>query len=154
MIAKLLYLPVLAAGLLAPTSGAFPSPISAHHTPAPSISTIPRTVVVSSTRSEFEKEQAMSPAQLMDRWAPLIKEASHRFEVSEAWIRAVMRMESGGRTLLDDKRPITSNAGAMGIMQMMPDTYQEMRHQYGLAQIPTILMTMFLPEQPIFAGSR
>ena len=148
MIAKLLYLPVLAAaGLFAPSSGAFPSPIPADHTPAPLISTIHRTVVVSSTRSEFEKEQAMSPAQLMDRWAPLIKEASRRFEVSEAWIRAVMHMESGGRTLLDDKRPITSDAGAMGIMQIMPDTYQEMRHQYGLGANP------YDPHDNVLAGT-
>jgi Transglycosylase SLT domain len=148
MIAKLLYLPVLAAaGLFAPFSGAFPSPIPAGHTPTPLISTIHRTVVASSTRSEFEKEHAMSPAQLMDRWAPLIKEASRRFEVSEAWIRAVMHMESGGRTLLDDMRPITSDAGAMGIMQIMPDTYQEMRHQYGLGANP------YDPHDNVLAGT-
>src|SRR5262245_39341096 len=71
--------------------------------------------------SDFAKEQAMSPAQLLSRWAPFIKEASRRFKISADWIRAVMRMESGGRTLADEKTKITSSAGAMGIMQVMPD---------------------------------
>ena len=148
MIAKLLYVPMLAAAaLFASSSGAFPSPIPADHTPAPLISTLPRTGVVSSLPSEFAQEQAMTPAQLMDRWAPLIKEASRRFGVSEAWIRAVMHMESGGRTLLDGKRPITSDAGAMGIMQIMPGTYQEMRAQYGLGANP------YDPHDNVLAGA-
>ena len=81
--------------------------------------------------SEFEKEQVMSEAERIARWSPYIKEASRRFNVSEAWIRAVIRMESGGRTWFDEK-PITSSAGAMGIMQLMPATYGEMRELYGL----------------------
>ena len=96
----------------------------------------PIAAVASATRSAFEKEQKLSPAQLMDRWAPFIKEASRRFGVAETWIRAVMRLESGGRTALDDKKPITSHAGAMGIMQVMPETYQEMRRQHGLGADP------------------
>src|SRR5258705_12917940 len=140
MIARLLSLPVLAAAaLLASSSGAFPSPLPARPTPVPLISTVPA--------SEFALEQAMSPAQLIDRWAPLIKEASRRFGVAEAWIRAVMHMESGGRTLLNDKRPITSNAGAMGIMQIMPATYQDMRRQYGLGANP------YDPRDNVLAGT-
>ena len=96
---------------------------------------------------EFAKEQAMSPAQLIERWAPFIKEASRRFKISADWIRAVMRMESGGRTLLDDKTPITSTAGAMGIMQVMPDTYSDMREQYSLGADP------FNPRDNILAGA-
>src|SRR5258706_8016527 len=83
----------------------------------------------------------------MDRWAPFIKEASRRFGVAETWIKAVMRMESGGRTLLDDKRPITSDAGAMGIMQIMPATYQDMRRQYGLGADP------YDPHDNVLAGT-
>jgi Transglycosylase SLT domain len=97
--------------------------------------------------SEFAKEQAMTPAQLIERWAPFIKEASRRFKISADWIRAVMRMESGGRTLLGDKTPITSTAGAMGIMQVMPDTYSDMREQYGLGADP------FNPRDNILAGA-
>ena len=89
----------------------------------------------------------MSQTQLMDRWVPLIKEASRRFGVAESWIRAVMHMESGGRTHLDDKRPITSDAGAMGIMQIMPATYQEMRLQHGLGANP------YDPHDNVLAGT-
>lgn len=123
-IVKLLSAPVLAAAVLfASSSGSFAGIKRA------------QAVAGSSTLSVFEKEQAMSLAQLMDRWAPHIKEASSRFGVAEAWIRAVIRMESGGRTLLDDK-PITSHAGAMGLMQLMPGTYRELRQQHGLGANP------------------
>ena len=88
----------------------------------------------------------MSLAQRMDRWAPQIKEASGRFGVAEAWIRAVIRMESGGRTLLDDK-PITSDAGAMGLMQLMPDTYRELQQQHGLGANP------YDPRDNVLAGT-
>ena len=93
------------------------------------------------------KEQAMSTAELIDRWAPYIKEASRRFGVSADWIRAVMRMESGGRTLGDDNRPIISSAGAMGIMQVMPETYRDMREQHGLGADP------YDPRDNILAGT-
>jgi soluble lytic murein transglycosylase-like protein len=65
-------------------------------------------------------------AQSVDRWSGFIVEASARFGIPEAWIRRVMRAESGGRTLLKG-RPITSRAGAMGLMQIMPRTWREMR---------------------------
>ncbi len=42
-----------------------------------------------------------------------------------------MRSESGGRTTLNGQ-PITSVAGAMGLMQLMPGTYSDMRQRYGL----------------------
>ncbi len=82
------------------------------------------------------KEKEMSTAELIDRWAPYIKEASRRFKISTDWIKAVMRIESGGRTLSDDNQPITSSAGAMGIMQVMPETYLDMKQQYGLGENP------------------
>jgi soluble lytic murein transglycosylase-like protein len=46
-----------------------------------------------------------------------------------------MQAESGGRTVLDG-RLITSRAGAVGLMQVMPDTYQEMRRAHGLGPDP------------------
>src|SRR3546814_2123090 len=69
----------------------------------------------------------------LDRWQPFIAEAADRFDIPEAWIRAVMQAESGGRTTLDG-RPITSRAGAMGLMQVMPNTYEAMRSQHGLGR--------------------
>jgi soluble lytic murein transglycosylase-like protein len=85
--------------------------------------------------SAASEESAMSPKALMDRWQPLISEASKRFAVPENWIRAVMRIESGGRTILFG-RPITSGAGAMGLMQLMGDTYNEMRARNSLGADP------------------
>jgi membrane-bound lytic murein transglycosylase B len=84
---------------------------------------------------------------LMARWEPLIAEASGRFHVPANWIRAVMRMESGGRTVLAGDMPITSDAGAMGIMQVEPGTYDEMRRQYGLGNDP------YDPHDNVMAGA-
>lgn len=69
------------------------------------------------------------------QWQPIIAEASQRFGIPEAWIIAVMRAESRGRTTLDGQ-PITSRAGAMGLMQLMPGTYAEMRGRLGLGPNP------------------
>ena len=71
----------------------------------------------------------------IDRWASPIKEASARFGIPEAWIRRVIGAESGGRTSLDG-RSITSRAGAMGLMQLMPGTWAEMRATHGLGSHP------------------
>lgn len=57
-------------------------------------------------------------------------EASRRFGVPLAWIRAVIRIESAG------ERSAVSHAGAMGLMQLMPATYAELRTQYGLGPDP------------------
>lgn len=73
--------------------------------------------------------------QRLDRWEPFIAEASARFAVPKPWIRAVIAAESAGRIALDG-RPITSPAGAMGLMQLMPDTYEEMRQRHGLGHDP------------------
>jgi soluble lytic murein transglycosylase-like protein len=67
----------------------------------------------------------------LDRWSVYIAEASARFGMPTEWIRRVMRAESGGRTTLND-RPIVSHAGAMGLMQLMPGTWREMRAALGL----------------------
>jgi soluble lytic murein transglycosylase-like protein len=77
---------------------------------------------------------------------PFITEAAARFPVPDVWIRAVMAAESGGRLELDGK-PIISPAGAMGPMQVMPETYEEMRRRYGLGPDP------YDPENNILAGT-
>jgi soluble lytic murein transglycosylase-like protein len=69
------------------------------------------------------------------RWRPYIDEASARCGVPAAWIERVMRAESAGRTMLGG-RPITSLAGAMGLMQLMPGTWAEMRTVLGLGANP------------------
>jgi hypothetical protein len=97
--------------------------------------------------SDFEKEQAMSFGQLMNRWNPFIAEAARKYSVPQTWIRAVMEAESGGRTMLAENKPITSTAGAMGLMQLMPQTYDDMRRQYGLGRNP------YDPHDNIMAGA-
>ena len=69
------------------------------------------------------------------RWRPYIEEASARFGIPAEWIERVMRAESGGRTTLNG-RPTTSHAGAMGLMQLMPGTWAEMRRRLGLGRDP------------------
>ncbi len=61
-----------------------------------------------------------------DPWGPYITEASAKFDVPDAWIRAVIGQESGGR-LYHSGVLVTSPVGAMGLMQLMPATYDEVR---------------------------
>jgi hypothetical protein len=81
------------------------------------------------------------PGPSRDPWGPYIREASGRFGIPERWIRRVMRQESGGQ------EDVISWAGAMGLMQVMPDTYEELRARYGLGDDP------FDPHNNILAGS-
>ena len=107
----------------------------------------PETIYVTPNSSVFGKEQAMSSSVLMARWEPLIQQAADKFHIPAQWIRAVMRQESGGRTVLSDNSPIMSAAGALGIMQVMPGTYSEMAAQYRLGSDP------FDPHDNIYAGA-
>ncbi|MCK1323563.1 lytic transglycosylase domain-containing protein [Bradyrhizobium sp. 156] len=68
-----------------------------------------------------------SPA---DPYAGQIAEAAQRFGIPEAWIRAVMRVESRG-----DVRAISSK-GAIGLMQIMPATWAALRARHGLGNDP------------------
>lgn len=83
-------------------------------------------------RSTFDAEVRMSASQLINRWTPLIGAASQRFSVPASWIRAVVQIESGGRTMSGENKQITSRVGAMGLMQLMPGTYAQMRREIGL----------------------
>jgi hypothetical protein len=98
-------------------------------------------------QSTFAQEVRMGGRQLIDRWAPTIASASARFNVPANWIRAVVQMESGGRTMLGENRPIVSRAGAMGLMQLMPGTYKLMSAQFKLGANP------FNPRDNIYAGA-
>jgi len=68
-------------------------------------------------------------------WRAEIAEASARFGVPMAWIERVIRAESGGMTVFGGQ-PITSRAGAMGLMQLMPATWKAMRAAHGLGYNP------------------
>ena len=81
-----------------------------------------------------------------DPWGPYIREAAGRFDVPEIWIRAVMHQESGGR-LFQNGQLITSAPGAMGLMQLMSPTYDEMRYAHNLQDDP------YEPHDNIMAGT-
>lgn len=68
-----------------------------------------------------------------DTVAAVIAEASRRFGVPESWIRSIMRVESAG-----DVRAV-SRTGAIGLMQVMPATYAELRVRYGLGADPFVV---------------
>ncbi|ATE67312.1 lytic transglycosylase [Rhizorhabdus dicambivorans] len=82
----------------------------------------------------------------VSRWQAYIDEAAIRFGLPAEWITRVMRAESGGQTRLAG-RPITSPAGAMGLMQLMPATWREMRARLRLGPNP------HTPRDNILAGS-
>lgn len=76
-----------------------------------------------------------------DHYADFVTEAAERFDIPATWIRAVLRAESDG-----DARS-TSPKGAMGLMQIMPQTWAELRIRYGLGENP------YDPHDNIMAGA-
>ena len=89
---------------------------------------------------------APARADQVARWRPYVEEASSRFGVPTSWIERVMHAESRGLTMLNG-RPIRSRAGAMGLMQLMPATWAEMRARLALGTNPDD------PRDNILAGS-
>jgi hypothetical protein len=87
------------------------------------------------------------PGPPTDPWGPYIFEASKRFDVPDLWIREVMRVESGGYQFRASGELTTSPVGAMGLMQLMPETYDEMRGRYALGD------DAFDPHNNILAGA-
>jgi hypothetical protein len=65
-----------------------------------------------------------------DSYAALVAEAAQRFGIPAAWIGAIMRFESRGDRLA------VSPKGAMGLMQIMPDTWAALRARYALGPDP------------------
>jgi hypothetical protein len=76
-----------------------------------------------------------------DPWGPYVREAAERFQVPGHWVRAVMHQESGG------EQQATSPVGAMGLMQVMPATYEGLRERYQLGDDP------YDPHNSILAGT-
>jgi hypothetical protein len=91
------------------------------------------------------KRDYTPPGPPEDPWGPYIREASARFDLPDIWIRSLMRVESGGKEFLNGKL-ITSGAGAMGLMQVMPGTFDELRDRYNLGDDP------YNPHDNIMAG--
>ncbi|MGY4503209.1 soluble lytic murein transglycosylase-like protein [Bradyrhizobium sp. GM24.11] len=76
-----------------------------------------------------------------DPFAEFVEQASRRFGVPVRWIRAVVDVESAR-----DVRA-RSPKGAMGLMQIMPETWAELRLRYELGNDP------YDPRDNILAGT-
>ena len=79
-------------------------------------------------------------------WQPETVATAHRFDIPAAWIAAVMRAESGCQATVGGEA-IHSPAGAIGLMQAMPQTCAALRARYGLAAGPRS------PHDNILAGA-
>ncbi|MGM4932364.1 lytic transglycosylase domain-containing protein [Tardiphaga sp. 215_C5_N2_1] len=80
-------------------------------------------------------------ARSVGSFANLIEEASRRYAVPVHWIRAVMTVESAG-----DARA-RSPKGAMGLMQIMPETWADLRIRHRIGDNP------YDPRDNILAGA-
>ncbi|WP_246682620.1 lytic transglycosylase domain-containing protein [Mesorhizobium sp. B3-2-1] len=76
-----------------------------------------------------------------DPYAVDIAEASHRYRIPQRWIRAIMLLESA-----HDPRAV-SRKGAVGLMQIMPATWAELRLRHQLGRDP------YDPRDNILAGT-
>ncbi|RVH62688.1 lytic transglycosylase domain-containing protein [Sinorhizobium meliloti] len=91
------------------------------------------------TSERFARRLAVSIPS--DPYAGFVAEAAKRFAIPERWIRAVMRVESR-----NDPSAI-SLKGAMGLMQIMPATWTELRARHQLGE------DVFEPRDNILAGA-
>ncbi len=103
------------------------------------LSGMPLSWPMAALATDAPSTQKSSPP--IDRYADLIAEAAERFDIPAPWICSVLRAESGG-----DARS-TSPKGAMGLMQIMPQTWAELRVHYGLGDDP------YDPHDNIMAGT-
>ncbi|MBB4005601.1 lytic transglycosylase domain-containing protein [Aurantimonas endophytica] len=87
------------------------------------------------------QDASVERASPSDPYAGHVADAARRFGIPEGWIRAVMRVESRG-----DVRAI-SPKGAMGLMQIMPATWADLRARHGLGGDP------YDPRDNIMAGA-
>jgi len=88
------------------------------------------TVCDFSAAAETRSAARTASSQTNDPFADFIDDASRRFGVPVQWIRSVLSVESA-----EDVRA-TSPKGAIGLMQIMPDTWADLRLRYGLGNDP------------------
>ena len=89
----------------------------------------------------FAQGNATSAARVADPFMAYVGEASQRFGIPVSWIRAVMHAESA-----EDIHAL-SPKGAMGLMQIMPATWANLRARHGLGTNP------YDPHDNILAGA-
>ncbi|MFB0690352.1 lytic transglycosylase domain-containing protein [Agrobacterium pusense] len=104
------------------------------------VASLPR-VASSDPPSSERFAHALAVPDPRDPYAGLITEAARRFAIPERWIRAVMHAESS-----NDPGAI-SPKGAIGLMQIMPATWEELRARHHLGE------DVFEPRGNILAGA-
>jgi hypothetical protein len=114
--------------------------------PITAVSTLPPTQEAALYKAHAKPRYA-PPGPPDDPWGPYVSEASRRFDVPPTWIHEVMQVESAGYQFRASGELTTSPVGAMGLMQLMPATYDEMKAQYGLGD------DAFEPHDNIMAGA-
>lgn len=100
---------------------------------SPSLPIFPACATAQTTTTETQS--------IVDTYTAYVAEASQRFGLPERLLRAVMTAESDGIV-----RAVSSK-GAMGVMQIMPDTWIELSARYRLGSDP------FDPRDNILAGA-
>lgn len=122
-------------------------PVSIHKTTRLIVS-LAALLLMSAAVSSGDVVRAEPATAVMPETAPdagpytsFVREAAQRFAVPASWIGAVMAIESGG-----DVRALSS-AGAMGLMQVMPETWAGLRVRHGLGDDP------YDPRDNILAGA-
>ncbi len=93
---------------------------------------------IAQTSSVPSSAGTLPPTESVDS---LVDEASRRFSIPALWIRSVMQVESGGNA------QALSPEGAIGLMQIMPQTYTALRQAFGLGADP------YKPRDNIMAGA-
>ncbi|WP_334146672.1 lytic transglycosylase domain-containing protein [Hyphomicrobium sp.] len=83
----------------------------------------------------------IAPVPSSDLWSTDITDAAQRFAIPETWIRTVIDVADVG-----DPR-VLSARGAIGLMQLMPETWRGLRERHGLGDDP------FQPRDNIMAGA-
>jgi len=110
------------------------TPVGHHLRRSARLATVGLAIAVTLCSIEGRAEPATArPALIAAAHAPFaafVVEASQRFGIPAAWIRAVMRAESFG-----DVRAI-SPKGAIGLMQIMPETWAALSQRYRLGADP------------------
>ncbi|MDA9408753.1 MULTISPECIES: lytic transglycosylase domain-containing protein [unclassified Bradyrhizobium] len=100
-------------------------------------------LITSDTAASAQSASAGRPAigQTVKSFEGFITEASQRFAIAPNWIRSVQSIESAGDV------HARSPKGAMGLMQIMPATWAELRERYNLDNDP------YDPHDNILAGT-
>jgi len=95
----------------------------------------------SAALAESGSASAQAVARASNPFSAFVDEASKRFAIPMNWITSVINVESAGDVHAKSPR------GAMGLMQIMPATWAELRERYNLGNDP------YDPHDNILAGT-